>query len=60
VPVTVGIAGNDVTEIKSGLRAGQQVELADLSQPLPASTSNSNNPFGRFLPGGSFFRRGTQ
>ena len=60
VPVTVGIAGNDVTEIKSGLKAGQQVELADLSQPLPASTSNSNNPFGRFLPGGSFFRRGTQ
>ena len=60
VPVTVGIAGNDVTEIKSGLKAGQQVELADLSQPLPASTSNSNNPFGRFLPGGTFFRRGTQ
>jgi multidrug efflux pump subunit AcrA (membrane-fusion protein) len=56
VPVTLGIAGSDVTEIKSGLKAGQQVELADLSQQLPASTSSSNNTF-RFLPGSGAFQR---
>jgi hypothetical protein len=55
VPVTLGIAGGDVTEVKSGLKAGQQVELADLSQQLPASTSNSNNGF-RFPRGGGFFQ----
>jgi trimeric autotransporter adhesin len=54
VQVTLGIAGSDVTEVKSGLKAGQQVELADLSQQLPASTSSSNN--GRFFGPGGFFR----
>jgi trimeric autotransporter adhesin len=49
VRVTLGIAGSEVTEVKSGLKAGQHVVLADLSQQLPASTSNSNN--GRFLNG---------
>jgi multidrug efflux pump subunit AcrA (membrane-fusion protein) len=57
VPVTLGIAGSDVTEVKSGLKAGQRVVLADPSAPLPASTSNSNNPFG-FLPRGAFQRLG--
>jgi hypothetical protein len=56
VPVTLGLAGSDVTEVESGLKAGQQVELADLSQQLPASTSNSNNGF-RFPRGGGFFQR---
>ena len=56
VPVTLGIAGSDVTEVKSGLKAGQEVELADLSQQLPASTSNSNNAF-KFPRGGGFFQR---
>jgi multidrug efflux pump subunit AcrA (membrane-fusion protein) len=49
VRVTLGIAGSEVTEVKSGLKAGQHVVLADLSQQLPASTSNSNN--GRFVNG---------
>lgn len=60
VPVTLGIAGSEVTEVKTGLKAGQQVELADLSQQLPASTSNSNNGrFGGFFPrgGGGVFQR---
>jgi trimeric autotransporter adhesin len=59
VPVTLGIAGSDVTEVKSGLKAGQQVELADLSQQLPASTSNPNNG-GFFGPGGFFPRNVTR
>ncbi|WP_236796789.1 HlyD family efflux transporter periplasmic adaptor subunit [Amycolatopsis sp. GM8] len=35
--VTVGVVGASVTEIKSGLDAGAQVVLADLSTPLPTS-----------------------
>ncbi|HKS49501.1 MAG TPA: HlyD family efflux transporter periplasmic adaptor subunit [Amycolatopsis sp.] len=45
--VTVGVVGAAATEVLSGLRAGEQVVLADLSQPLP--TSNTTN---RGLTGG--------
>lgn len=45
--VTVGVLGATVTEVRSGLNAGEQVVLADLSQPLP--TSNTSN---RGLVGG--------
>jgi HlyD family secretion protein len=37
--VTVGVMGASLTEIRSGLSAGDQVVLADLSQPLPTSGS---------------------
>jgi hypothetical protein len=58
VRVTLGVAGNDVTEVDSGLKAGQQVVLADLSQQLPSSTTTSNttNRF-RFFPSGGVFQR---
>jgi HlyD family secretion protein len=49
VPVTLGIVGDDVTQIKTGLKAGQQVVLADLGQPLPTSSTTSN--VGTFRPG---------
>jgi multidrug efflux pump subunit AcrA (membrane-fusion protein) len=54
VPVTLGIAGDDVTQIKGGLKAGQQVVLADLSQQLPSSTGSSATTFrpGQFGGGG--------
>lgn len=39
--VTLGVVGASVTEVRSGLTAGEQVVLADLSQPLP--TSNTSN-----------------
>jgi multidrug efflux pump subunit AcrA (membrane-fusion protein) len=39
--VTVGVVGASVTEIKSGLSAGDQVVLADLSQPLPTGDTSS-------------------
>lgn len=35
VPITVGVAGSTLTEIRSGLQAGDQVVIADLKQPLP-------------------------
>jgi multidrug efflux pump subunit AcrA (membrane-fusion protein) len=53
VRVTLGASGRDVTEVKSGLKAGQKVVLADPSEPLPSSaTSNSGN--GKFPGGGGF------
>jgi multidrug efflux pump subunit AcrA (membrane-fusion protein) len=53
VPVTLGVAGNDITQIKSGLKVGQQVMLADLSQQLPSSTTSSSSAFtpGQFFGG---------
>ncbi len=41
--VTLGVVGQDLVQIKSGLRAGQRVVLADLSAAIPTSTTN----FGR-------------
>jgi HlyD family secretion protein len=35
--VTIGVMGSSLTEIRSGLNAGDQAVLADLSQPLPTS-----------------------
>jgi multidrug efflux pump subunit AcrA (membrane-fusion protein) len=35
--VTVGAVGSERTQISSGLKAGQQVVLADLAAPLPTS-----------------------
>ncbi len=43
VTVTLGVIGREWTQIKSGLRAGQQVLLADLSQALPGSATSSSN-----------------
>ncbi len=59
VAVEVGVVGETWTEIASGLKAGQQVVLADISEPLPGSAtessgSNSQNQF----PGGGQFPAG--
>jgi HlyD family secretion protein len=61
VPVTVGIAGDDITQITSGLKAGQQVVIADLGQPLPESTTSTATTFrpGLFGGAGGFGGRGT-
>jgi HlyD family secretion protein len=37
--ITTGAVGTDRTQVLSGLTAGQQVVLADLSQPLPTSSN---------------------
>lgn len=52
--VTAGVVGASVTEIKSGLSAGEQVVLADLSQPLPTTGTTGT----RGLVGGGGQRRG--
>jgi multidrug efflux pump subunit AcrA (membrane-fusion protein) len=54
VRVTLGVAGADVTQIKTGLKVGQQVVLADLGQPLPSSTTSNTGTFrpGQFGGGG--------
>jgi hypothetical protein len=52
--VQTGITGALVTEVTSGLRVGQQVVLADLSQALPTNSTTTprfgNGGFGG--PGG--------
>lgn len=48
--ITVGVIGPSVTEVQSGLAAGDQVVLADLSQPLPTSNPSGNR--GAFGGGG--------
>lgn len=48
--IGVGVIGPSVTEVRSGLTAGEQVVLADLSQPLPSADSTGNR--GAFGGGG--------
>ncbi len=53
VLVQVGVIGATWTAIESGVTAGQQVVLADLSQPLPGSaTASSSSGSGTTGPGG--------
>jgi multidrug efflux pump subunit AcrA (membrane-fusion protein) len=70
VLVQVGVIGSTWTEIKSGLTAGQEVVLADVSAPLPDSATASTNStqgttrtggFGGFggFPGGTGGSGGT-
>ena len=56
VRVSIGLAGADLTQITSGLKAGQKVLLADLSQPLPgsANTAPTTGRFGGGAGGGRF------
>ena len=65
VPVEIGVAGADRTQILSGLTVGQVVVLADLDEPLPGtatkartnSTSNNANSSNRVtLPNGQTFQ----
>ena len=53
VRVTLGLAGPDISQVKSGLQKGQQVVLADLSEPLPSSTTSGSTGTFRFPGGGS-------
>ena len=55
--VKVGVVGDVYTQITSGLSAGTQVVLANTSQPVPSSSSNSTNTF-RGLGGTRRPRRG--
>jgi HlyD family secretion protein len=46
VTVETGAIGSTWTEIRSGLDAGQQVVLADLSEPLPGSATETSDTGG--------------
>lgn len=50
--VTVGVVGSTVTQITSGLQAGDQVMLANITEPMP--TPNTNNGRAGFGGGGAF------
>jgi HlyD family secretion protein len=43
VTVTVGVIGRQWTQIKSGIKAGDRVVLADLNEPLPGDVTSSSN-----------------
>jgi HlyD family secretion protein len=62
--VTVGVIGATVTQITEGLNAGDEVVLADLSQPLPSATTGAGTRGltgggGGFRPGGTGGTGGT-
>jgi hypothetical protein len=48
--VEIGSVGTTLTQVTSGLQAGAQVVLADLSAAIPTSTA-SNSRFGRVNAG---------
>lgn len=48
--ITTGVRGPTVTQVTSGLQPGDQVELADASQPMPTSTNGAGA--GRIAGGG--------
>ena len=50
VTVEIGAIGDTLTEITSGLEAGQEVVLADLDEPLPGSATDTTST--TFGPGG--------
>jgi HlyD family secretion protein len=62
VVVGIGVMGDTWTEIRSGLRAGRRVVLADVGKPLPSSATSSSNGQSRNggfrLPGGVTFPGG--
>jgi hypothetical protein len=53
--VTLGVAGASLTEVRSGVRVGDRVVLADYSTPVPASTNTTTgngSRLARLLEGG--------
>ncbi len=59
--VSVGVVGDIYTQVTAGLRVGDKVVLADLSQPVPSSSSNPLSAIRGLLGGGgagAFFRAG--
>ncbi len=49
-PVTLGLVGTDVSQVTSGLRVGARVVLAQLSKPLPSSSTDQGSIFGKGGP----------
>ena len=52
--VTKGVVGQLFTQITRGLSSGAVVVLADPSQPVPSSSTNSSTTFGRGFGGAGF------
>ena len=52
--VTTGVVGQLFTQITRGLSSGTVVVLADPSQPVPSSSTNSSTTFGRGFGGAGF------
>ncbi len=50
--VTVGMVGDEYTQVLSGLMPGQGVVLADYSESVPSSSTNTVSGIGNLLGGG--------
>jgi multidrug efflux pump subunit AcrA (membrane-fusion protein) len=46
-PIDVGPSGGGLTQVRSGLKAGEQVVLADNNAPLPSASSSSQGKTGK-------------
>jgi multidrug efflux pump subunit AcrA (membrane-fusion protein) len=54
--ITIGMVGDEYTQVLSGLTPGQSVVLADYAEPVPSSNTDTNTLGG--LGGGGFFGGG--
>jgi hypothetical protein len=56
--ITIGMVGPEYTQVRSGLTPGQSVVLADYSEPVPSSNTNTLGGIGsgRFFGGAGAFR----
>jgi multidrug efflux pump subunit AcrA (membrane-fusion protein) len=52
--ITVGVVGSTYTQVRSGLEPGQSVVLADYSEAVPSSNTNTFGGFGGLGGGGGF------
>jgi HlyD family secretion protein len=50
--VTLGVVGATVVQITSGLKAGDEVMLANITEPMPTANTNARNFGGRAAFGG--------
>jgi HlyD family secretion protein len=53
--VTVGVLGDVLTQVTSGVTSGQRVSLADLNEPVPTTSTASTRGFSRAGLGGTGF-----
>lgn len=54
VRVTVGVVGDLLTQIQTGVSPGQKIVLADFNEALPGSNTSSTGTTGRTFGGGGF------
>ncbi len=57
-PVEIGVAGDDATEITSGLKVGEKIVTQTIAPATPAASTGASSPFGGGRGGGGGGGRG--